>query len=372
MNDATVRCLPGLADTVAAYVREVRAELADLPMDDIDDLTGGMEADLTELATESGGDLIGRLGLPGLYAAELRSAAGLPERAAGSGRRRRPLGDAVTRARASFGMLKEQHPWLGSAAAFLVTLRPAWWLLRGYLAAWALWSVLSGYNRGVRPYSFVHVLMALAAIVLSVQVGRGWLRDHAFLRPLLGIANALLVVAALVASVSTHVNYYDTSTSYSPPPGLSLNGEQVGNIYAYDAGGNRITGVRLFDQAGRPLDGAQNSVDANGSPVGLDANGNPVDVVRDSSGAPLLNVYPRSVVGSDPWQVSDPASPQAQQLPWTPPVTIVPLASSATPTPTGTPTPANATTSTSAPVQPKATPPTPTSAPSPSVTRSGR
>jgi len=368
MNDATVRCLPGLADTVAAYVREVRAELADLPMDDIDDLTGGMEADLTELATESGGDLIGRLGLPGLYAAELRSAAGLPERAAGSGRRRRPLGDAVTRARASFGMLKEQHPWLGSAAAFLVTLRPAWWLLRGYLAAWALWSVLSGYNRGVRPYSFVHVLMALAAIVLSVQVGRGWLRDHAFLRPLLGIANALLVVAAFVASVSTHVNYYDTSTGYSPPPGLSLNGGQVGNIYPYDSGGQRITGVRLFDQDGQPLNA---DTDPNGNPAGVDVNGNPVGVVRDSSGAFLENVYPRAVAGSDPWLVTDPANPQVNRVSWTPPVTIVPLASSATPTPTGTPTPADATTSTSAPVQPKPAPPTTSIGPSPKVPPSG-
>jgi hypothetical protein len=362
MNDATVRCLPGLADTVAAYVREVRVELADLPMDDVDDLTGGMEADLTELATESGGDLIGRLGLPGLYAAELRSAAGLPERAAGSGRRRRPLRDAVTRSRASFGMLKEQHPWLGSAAAFLVTLRPAWWLLRGYLAAWALWSILNGHNRGVRPYSFLHVLMALAAIVISVQLGRGWLRQGAFLRPLLGIANVLLVVAAFVASISTHVNYYDTSPSYSPPPGLSLDGGQVGNIYAYDSDGNRITGVRLFDQDGRPLNA---DTDPNGNPAGTDVNGNPVGVVRDSSGAPLGNVYPRAVAGSDPWLVTDPANPQVNRVSWTPPVTIVPLASSATPTPS------NATTSTSAPVQPKAAPPTPTSAPSASVTRSG-
>ena len=79
MNDTTVRGLPGLADDVATYVREVQAELADLPKDDVDDLTGGMEADLSELAAESGGDLVGRLGSPKLYAAELRSAAGLPE-----------------------------------------------------------------------------------------------------------------------------------------------------------------------------------------------------------------------------------------------------------------------------------------------------
>ena len=83
MRDTTVI---GLVDCVAAYVREVRAELTDLPAEDVDDLTGGMEADLSELAAESGGDLIGRLGSPRLYAAELRAAAGLPERVAGKGR----------------------------------------------------------------------------------------------------------------------------------------------------------------------------------------------------------------------------------------------------------------------------------------------
>ena len=87
MTDTNVGYPTGVAGGVAAYVREVRAELADLPIEDVDDLTGGMEADLTELAAECGGDLAGRLGSPQLYAAELRSAAGLPEPAARSGRR---------------------------------------------------------------------------------------------------------------------------------------------------------------------------------------------------------------------------------------------------------------------------------------------
>jgi len=143
MNDTTVRYPAGLADCVSAYVREVRAELVDLPAEDVDDLTGGMEADLSELAAESGGDLIGRLGSPRLYAAELRAAAGLPERGVGRGRRDGSLSGAAARARVSWAMLTRAHPWLRSATAFLVTLRPAWWLLRGYLAAWALWSTLS-------------------------------------------------------------------------------------------------------------------------------------------------------------------------------------------------------------------------------------
>jgi len=94
MNDTTVGSL-GVADDVAAYVREVRSELVDLPAEDVDDLTAGMEADLSELAAEAGGDLFARLGSPSRYAAELRSAAGMPERSAGRGRWSRSLKEQV-------------------------------------------------------------------------------------------------------------------------------------------------------------------------------------------------------------------------------------------------------------------------------------
>jgi hypothetical protein len=41
MSDTTVI---GVADGVAAYVSEVRAELADLPLEDVDDLTGRVDS----------------------------------------------------------------------------------------------------------------------------------------------------------------------------------------------------------------------------------------------------------------------------------------------------------------------------------------
>jgi len=380
MSDTTVGHPPGLADGVAAYVRDVRAELADLPAEDVDDLTGGMEADLNELAAESGGDLVGRLGSPGLYAAELRAAAGLPERVVGPGPRRRPLTDALTHARVSFTMLAEQHPWLRSVTAFLVTLRPAWWLIRGYLAAWALWSLLGG-MRGLGPHGVLELAMAIVAIVVSVQLGRGWLRQWPLLRPLLIVANAFAVVVALVASTSGvtsgEANY--AAQAYGPPQGVALDGAPVANIYAYGSDGKRLTGFRLFAQDGRPLDLAQSAVEVNGRLVSADANGNPMAVVRDSSGAPLLNVYPQMLFGPDPWQVTDPANPQANSPQWTPPMSINPLipssAATATPEQTtrATPTPA-ATPSgpTAKPTAARPRLPTQPSRPSPSVTRSGR
>jgi hypothetical protein len=372
MSDATGVSLSGLADDVAAYVRDVRVELADLPVEDVDDLTGGMEADLSELASESGGDLVGRLGSPGLYAAELRAAAGLPERVAGSGRQRHRLSDSVAHARTSFTMLTGKHPWLRPVTAFLVTLRPAWWVLRGYLAAWSLWSFLAG-MRGLRPHGVLELGMALVAIVVSVQLGRGWLRHVAMTRPLLALANAAAVVVALIASssglTSGEANY--GAENYSPPPGVSLEGQQVRNIYVYGSDGQRVNGVRLFDQDGRPLGTAEG---------GYDPSGNPIGVVRDGSGAPVTNVYPRALFGRDPWQVIDPADPQMNQGAWTPPMSIVPLASSPPPTSTGTvtgPTPTSTTTvpaptATTKPAQARSARRTPQSGPSPSVTRSVR
>jgi hypothetical protein len=398
MSDTTVEYLPGVAGGVAAYVREVRAELSDLPAEDVDDLTGGMEADLTELAAESGGDLTGRLGSPKVYAAELRAAAGLPDRVAGRVRSR-PLAEVLTHARDSFTLLTEQRPWLREVVAFLVTLRPAWWLIRGYLAAWAF-SFFLGSMRGVWLNGRLPLAMALVAIVVSVQLGRGWLRHWAGLRPLLVLGNAVAVVVALAFLTVGVASGEASPVTYSPPSGVLLNGEQVGNIYAYDSDGRRITGVRLFDQGGRPLNGDQGS-DANGSPVAVDPIGRPLGVVRDSSGAPLLNVYPRALVGSDPWQIANPANPAQSDgiMPtWSPPLSIVPLVSSspapapATPTspvtgttPATSPTSPEKSTSTRAPtakpvqpkpvqpksVQPKSVAPGPSSVPRPSVTRSG-
>lgn len=368
MSDTTVRFPEGVADGVAAYVREVRAELADLPLEDVDDLTIGMEADLTELAAECRGDLAGRLGSTMLYAAELRAAAGLPERAVGKGRQRSRLSDALTHARSSFTMLTEQHPWLRSFTAFLVTLRPAWWVLRGYLAVWALWSLIMG-MRGIGPHDVIHFTAAIAAIAVSVRVGQGWLQERALTRPLLLLANAAAVIVTLIASTagvtSGEGNFYEAT--YTPPPGVSLDGAQVGNIYVYDSDGNRMTGVRLFAQDGQPLGGGDDAFDPNGNPMG---------VVRDGSGAPVTNVYPRALFGRDPWQVVNPADPQMNQGLWTPPMSIVPLMPSATPTSTptssATPTPAAKATASAATSKPAPHPsasPTPPSGPTPTKAR---
>jgi hypothetical protein len=62
---------------IAEFAQGVRAALADLPAEEVDDLTDGLEADLAEAYAE---DLQRELPDPAAYATELRAAAGLPMR----------------------------------------------------------------------------------------------------------------------------------------------------------------------------------------------------------------------------------------------------------------------------------------------------
>ncbi len=66
----------------SAYATAVRRQLDDLAPDVVEELTGGLEADLLDQAAESTDPLAGRLGDPAGYAAELRAAAGLAPRTA--------------------------------------------------------------------------------------------------------------------------------------------------------------------------------------------------------------------------------------------------------------------------------------------------
>lgn len=71
---------------VTRFVAAVREALQDLAPDEVDELTGGLEADLDDALADDSVGGIERFGSPEGYAAELRSAAGLPPRAeAGDG-----------------------------------------------------------------------------------------------------------------------------------------------------------------------------------------------------------------------------------------------------------------------------------------------
>src|SRR2546430_4751779 len=113
---------------VATYAASVRAALSDLPSDQAAVLLEDLEDHLREIAAEAGGPLTERLGPPEQYAKELRTAYGATQ--VDTRRQGAALHDLV-QARAWV----TGSEWYRQVRAFLPELRPAWGVLRGYLAA---------------------------------------------------------------------------------------------------------------------------------------------------------------------------------------------------------------------------------------------
>jgi hypothetical protein len=261
---------------VQDFLAAVREQLADLDPDEQRDILDGLEADLTDLVAERGR---GALGDPVVYARELRAAAGLEpemartrERLATSARVHRLL----DRGRRDWGRLVGALP--GDASGFLGSLRPVWWVLRGWLAVevgaqwlgdWSLTIVPGGELPGA--------LAVLAGILLSVQLGRGRLwpadgwRRIAMLRLVLVGLNCLAV--AMIPVVLDGLGHgrndyysrgFDTGyrmavengaeqASSTEKAGLYVDGKWVSQIYPYDAKGRPLAGVQLFNQIGQPI-----------------------------------------------------------------------------------------------------------------------
>jgi hypothetical protein len=247
----TATILPGTE--VAAFATAVRAALSDLPPDELDELTDGLEADLSERLDESP-DAAAGLGDPLAYAEELRAAAGYQPRTA-RGHLGAALPDLRTlpqEIREGWTALVERHAWFASVVAFFAALRPVWWVLRG-VSAYVLFASFLGFS-GTTWW-----IVGVAVVVLSVQVGRGRMRTHAWVRWTSRAISVIVLLFAplLLGAAATAVNLGMTANTYQEPyayPGLSQSGRQIDNIFAYDAAGDPIDQVQLFDQDGNPLD----------------------------------------------------------------------------------------------------------------------
>jgi hypothetical protein len=234
-----------------AFAAAVRAALSDLPPDDLDELTDGLEADLAERAADADG---AELGDPVLYAEELRAAAGYPPRSA-----RSHLGDTLPNLRTLPQELRRRwdsllvtRPLVRSVVDFFAALRPVWWVLRG-IAVHALLASFLGFS-GTQFWP-----VAIALVVLSVQVGRGRMPRPGWAVWLTRVVSAIVLLAspfmldrAMTAANEAMYPVYADVVSY--PSGLTSNGMPVDNVFAYDASGEPIDQVQLFDQNGDPLD----------------------------------------------------------------------------------------------------------------------
>ncbi|MEU5827391.1 HAAS signaling domain-containing protein [Micromonospora tulbaghiae] len=275
---------------ITDYVDRVRAALADLPPAVRDELTEDLPEHLAEVAAEGDGALVDRLGTPEAYAAELRAAAG-----AGEGRRParfHRLAEAREQAATQIRLLDRQlGPVFGheTVSDFLRPLRPAWWLVRGWLAALVVAWMVDG-RSGLVPRlggnTSMGLLLLIGAIVASMWWGRrsagiaGWRRQlhQITTAALLLFSFAVLVQVDERADTDVYRDYEQTSVDHRY--------DRIEDVFVYDQQGRLIRDAQLFDQNGVPIRlGWPNCLDSSGA-VPAPRNAYPYCLDRAPFGAP--------------------------------------------------------------------------------------
>jgi hypothetical protein len=371
----TITSNDALSAHVRGYAQAVRLHLADLGHEAVDDLTDGLEADLTEAVldeaaapAEAAGtqafDLTVRFGPADQYATELRTAAGLPP-AVSAARAGRGPGRAVREAwtvlsarwRANWQPLTSAPGWV-AVAEFVRSLAPAWWILRGWVGAQVVMWPYGMSEITLWPTSTLDRILVVAAIVVSVQWGRGrWVPRWSWFPRAVAVASvvAALLAIPMVARVEAEArpalaDYYtgfdsgfdegynnalvsERGAGSGPgPDGVWVDGVRVSNLFAYDAAGDPIRDVQLYDDRGRPVRtiGADATWDTWSVPdVAGEWSFQPATA---SDGRLRWNVYPLSAVLADQVGGTDqggdlydlegqeypvpPTGVQPQEMPW--------------------------------------------------------
>ena len=329
----------GSGDEVAGYAAEVRAQFTDLPADESADLLEDLEDHLREVAAEDAGTLRERLGAPAAYARELRQAAGLPGPGEGSGSGgpggpgagpgpRRPLRSRL-RSRARQAMADAERRARTYRAGrevldFLPSLRPAWWVLR----AWVAVRILEVMTTSVGPWrdfalipqvgnsTFTGFVALLVAVPASVYAARRTVPDG-WRRRAMGAGEGILVlftVGMVLSAIGNQGDYGDTASGVSfsqqSQSGLVENGKPISNLYVYDQSGKQLNGVYVFDQDGMPVSTA---LFAGNSYVDGDA-------WLDGNGSAVTNFFPRQLLQPQ-WSGSDDSM---HLMPVPPPMVFIP------------------------------------------------
>jgi hypothetical protein len=153
------------------------------------------------------------------------------------------------------------------ASDFLVLLRPAWWVARGYLTAMALAYLLddNGTALGLLPRlggsDLVALVLLTACIALSVMLGRRATTLSRWPRYALRSGTVFLVLFALGGFLSADQSVRDPGyadvSSYDATPYSN-----VRDVFVYDGRGRLVPGARLFDQDGAPIQLGHRECDA--------------------------------------------------------------------------------------------------------------
>lgn len=249
MNASTA---PSRAAEVERYIAGVSAALADLPDSVRQELLEDLPDHLAEIAADDPAALDDRLGSPEAYAAELRAATGVD--VSDPGPRRDRLAETITALRPhalAFDAKVGQLIGYDRLVDFLVQLRPAWWVLRGYLVAVVMLHLLAG-GYGLLPHDgsagLIGWLLVLALVGLSIRMGRRPLHLRRRLKPMwLAAAGVALVLLGfgLAAFDNGPDDYYQPS--YNGEGGYY---DSSNEVYIYTDGGASITNVRVYNRNG--------------------------------------------------------------------------------------------------------------------------
>ena len=286
------------------YLTVVERDLDDLPAEERTALVEDLAQHLEALTTEDDDRPIAvRLGDPVAYAADLRAAAGLPARSAPA---RAAAPGLRSRLDAVLDSAAYRHAAAGARGAgrLLGDLRPAWWVLRGYLVVLVPCLLGSDYVQDLPVPAplrshLLGVLLVLAAVTASVLLGRRKLPRAA------GVAVAAAGVLLVLASVAVGKSVWDdvrqdyayaASPAFMPPPEqatgrypLVSRYGPVTDVFPYAADGTPLEDVLLYDQDGRPLH------------VGFqewwaDNCGRVLDPPQAADGGPVPNSFPQPYV----------------------------------------------------------------------------
>lgn len=313
------RAQDGVREAVGRYAAEVRRHLGDLPPDQVDDLTDGLEADLADALADgprpAGADgatvdLAMRFGTPGAYAEELRAAAGLPHGAPAA----KPWPARVERLRSGAGRAAaavRRQPWAEPVGRAATDLRALWWVARAWIGYQALmWVVIQTdwlvpYVRPDRqgvPQRALHWAILLVLVAVSVQWGRGRWGGAQLPRLSRGATVVALVLLVPVAWFTYESRFYAPAYSdvrvvelpgetIQPEAGVWVDGMQVSNLFVYDAAGRPLTDVQIYDDRGRPV---RTTTDDGWSSWSLPGVEEPWAFVAatDEDGRRRWNVYP--------------------------------------------------------------------------------
>jgi hypothetical protein len=365
---------------VSGYAAAVRRSLADLGPELVDDLTDDLEADLADAMADErhvahGRGLLEQFGAPEAYAAELRTAAGLAPAATADLRRWQrlfpdPVEDAQRLGRWALRRVRALS-WWAPVEAFLLALRPVWWIARGWVGYQVVVYLANGGRLRFLPTELLTWAVLATCVVLSVQWGRGvWFQARS-VSWLAVLGNATAVVLLLPVLVTVQDQAHQKESVYNSyvagaftggqssvvykdrtVDGVVVDGMQVSNLFAYDADGNPLTDVQIYDDRGRPV---RTTYDNGSNPYWFPEGTEPWSFVSrtDADGRNRWNVYPLQGAPTQAFRISDdglqvlPAGTSPTTPPW--PFAKAPAldasqkaslgAEGPTPTPTPSPTP---------------------------------